>query len=70
MATVAAIELAGSKPLLLDIDPATMTLDAGELARALARSPGRIAAVIPVHLYGHPADIAAILDLARRHGCA
>ena len=71
VATVAAIELAGAKPLLLDIDPATYTLDPAEFARALAHPPGgaksRIAAVIPVHLYGLAADLTAILGLARRH---
>jgi dTDP-4-amino-4,6-dideoxygalactose transaminase len=68
VATVAAIELAGAKPLLIDIDPATYTLDAAALARVLAAPPGRVAAIIPVHLYGQPADLAALLDLARRHG--
>lgn len=71
VATVAAIELAGLKPLLIDIDPATYTLDLAEFARALANPPkkskGRIAAVIPVHLYGLAADLDAIFDLARRH---
>jgi dTDP-4-amino-4,6-dideoxygalactose transaminase len=67
VATVAAIELAGARPLLVDIDPATYTMDAAALARALAAPPGRIAAVIPVHLYGQPAD-PGILALARRHG--
>jgi dTDP-4-amino-4,6-dideoxygalactose transaminase len=68
VATVAAIELAGATPLLIDIDPATYTLDANEFARVLANPPGRIAAVIPVHLYGMAADIDAILGLARQHG--
>ncbi len=68
VATVAAIELAGAKPLLIDIDPATCTIDAAEFARALANPPGRIAAVIPVHLYGLAADLDAILPLARQHG--
>ncbi|HUZ73283.1 MAG TPA: DegT/DnrJ/EryC1/StrS family aminotransferase [Stellaceae bacterium] len=68
IATVAAIELAGARPLLVDIDPATMTLDAGALADALAAPPGRVAAVVPVHLYGQAADLDAILALARRHG--
>ncbi len=72
VATVAAIELAGLKPLLLDVDPVTYTLDPAEFARVLVNPPrhvaaGRIAAVIPVHLYGLAADISAILDLARRH---
>ncbi|HYM03132.1 MAG TPA: DegT/DnrJ/EryC1/StrS family aminotransferase [Stellaceae bacterium] len=68
VASVAAIELAGAKPLLVDIDPATYTLDAEELARVLAAPPGRIAAVIPVHLYGQAADLDGILPLARRYG--
>jgi dTDP-4-amino-4,6-dideoxygalactose transaminase len=71
VATVAAIELAGAVPLLLDIDPGTYTLDPGELERVLAAPPerqGRIAAVIPVHLYGQPADLAPIAALTRRYG--
>jgi dTDP-4-amino-4,6-dideoxygalactose transaminase len=70
VATVAAIELAGAKPLLIDIDPASFTIDATALARVLAAPPGRIAAVIPVHLYGQPADLGTILPLARHHGAA
>ncbi len=66
VATVAAIELAGAEPVLIDIDPATYTIDPAELGRALALMPG-IKAVIPVHLYGQPADMTAILELARRH---
>jgi hypothetical protein len=43
-------------------------MDAGALQRAFARRPGRIAAVIPVHLYGQAADLEPIQALARRHG--
>lgn len=68
VATVAAIELAGAEPLLIDIDPATYTMDASELARVLGSPPGPIAAIVPVHLYGQPADLDAILPLARRYG--
>jgi dTDP-4-amino-4,6-dideoxygalactose transaminase len=68
VATVAAIELAGARPLLVDIDPDTCTLDPAALGRALAAPPGRVVAVIPVHLYGQSADLDAILALARRHG--
>jgi dTDP-4-amino-4,6-dideoxygalactose transaminase len=67
VATVAAVELAGARPLLLDIDPASCTLDPAALERVLAAPPGRIAAIVPVHLYGLPADLDAILPLARRH---
>jgi len=58
--TVAAIELAGAKPLLVDIEPGTCTMSPRALAEVLAKPPGRIAAVMPVHLYGQPADLAAI----------
>lgn len=71
VATAAAIEMVGATPLLLDIDPVTYTMDPGELERVLAAPPsgiGRIAAIVPVHLYGHPADLAAIGALARSHG--
>ena len=69
VATVAAIELAGATPLLVDIDPGTFTLDANRFADTLKR-PGarRIKAVIPVHLYGQPADIVSILEIARQNG--
>ena len=60
VATVAAIELAGAKPLLVDIEPGTGTMSPRALAEVLARPPGRIAVVMPVHLYGQPADLAQI----------
>lgn len=65
VATVAAIELTGAAPVLVDIDPATFTLDPDQLERAL--SP-RTKAIVPVHLYGCPADLAPILEIARGHG--
>ncbi len=70
VATVAAIEMAGARALLLDIDPVTYTMAAGELERVLAQPPEgseRIDAVLPVHLYGQPADLVAIAALARHH---
>jgi dTDP-4-amino-4,6-dideoxygalactose transaminase len=68
VATVAAIELAGARPLLIDIDESTFALDPDELGQVLAHPPGRIAAIIVVHLYGQAAGMQAILPLARRHG--
>lgn len=69
VATVAAIELVGATPVLLDIDPVTYTMDPECLEAALACPPaGTPKAVIPVHLYGQPADMPAILESARRHG--
>lgn len=68
VATVAAIEAAGAIPLLIDVEPATLTLDPRELAQVLEHPPGPIVAIIAVHLYGHPADMEAVLPLARTHG--
>jgi dTDP-4-amino-4,6-dideoxygalactose transaminase len=69
VATVAAIELAGATPLLVDIDPASFTIDVNKLADTLnRRSAHRLKAILPVHLYGHAAEMAAILALARQHG--
>ena len=55
VATVAAIEMVGATPLLIDIEPDYYTMDPGELAEVLAHPPAAappIRAVIPVHLYG------------------
>ncbi|MEI7635907.1 MAG: DegT/DnrJ/EryC1/StrS family aminotransferase [Syntrophus sp. (in: bacteria)] len=65
VATVAAIEAAGAVPVLVDIEPDYFTMDTNKLESAI--SP-RTKAVIPVHLYGQPADLAAILDVARPRG--
>jgi dTDP-4-amino-4,6-dideoxygalactose transaminase len=64
VATVAAIELCGATPRLVDIDPVSFTMDPVALAGAITP---RTRAVIPVHLYGHPADMDAILPVARKH---
>jgi dTDP-4-amino-4,6-dideoxygalactose transaminase len=68
VATVAAIELAGAEPVLVDIDPTTFTMNARVLEAAIAAHRGsRLKAIVPVHLYGHPADMPAIVDIARQH---
>jgi dTDP-4-amino-4,6-dideoxygalactose transaminase len=68
VATVAAIELVGAMPVLVDIDPITFTLDPNLLEDTIKEHQGsRIKAIIPVHLYGHPADMSAIMEIARRH---
>lgn len=69
VATVAAIEMTGASPLLVDIDPATFTIspEAVEDAIKTWRGEGKVKAITPVHLYGHPADMQAICDVARRH---
>ena len=64
VATVAAIEMAGAVPVFIDIDP-TFTLDTKSLAQTLDEGDP-IHAIIAVHLYGHPADLSAILPLAHK----
>jgi dTDP-4-amino-4,6-dideoxygalactose transaminase len=66
-ATADAAALAGATPVFADIDPATFCLDPGAVAVAITP---RTAAVIPVHLYGHPAPMDALIPLAGRHGLA
>ena len=73
VATVAAIEMAGAVPVLIDIDPLHYTMDPAELAAVLANPPAGlppVRAVIPVHLYGQAADLAAIVAVCARHGVA
>jgi dTDP-4-amino-4,6-dideoxygalactose transaminase len=65
VATVAAIELAGARPVFVDIDPDTYTMDAALIE---AKITSRTRAILPVHLYGHPANMPAIMEIARRHG--
>jgi hypothetical protein len=64
-AMVAAIRMIGAVPVLVDIDPETYCLDLDALEPA--RSP-RTRAILPVHLYGHPANLHAIGAYARKHG--
>lgn len=69
VATVASIEICGAVPVLVDIDPQTFTMDTDCLEKTiknLCSSDNRtIKAIIPVHLYGHPADMSAIMKIAR-----
>jgi len=68
VATVSAIERAGAMPVFVDIDPSTYTMSPESL-EALLKYPGNLKfrAVIPVHLYGHPADMPAILSLTDQY---
>jgi dTDP-4-amino-4,6-dideoxygalactose transaminase len=69
VATVAAIERVGAMAVLIDVEPGTYTMAPHELSRALQVShAGRPAAVLPVHLYGQPAALSALCDLARANG--
>lgn len=65
VATTAAIGYTGAKPIFVDIDPVTYTMNAEQIEAAITP---RTKAILPVHLYGQAADMDAILAVARRHG--
>jgi len=68
VATVAAIELAGAEPVFVDIDPVTFTMDPRRLEAAITSSNGqRLKAIIPVHLYGRPADLPSVMQIAGKY---
>lgn len=64
LATAEAITYCGAQPVFVDIDPATANLDPRRLECAITR---RTRAIIPVHLYGRPAEMDAINEIAARH---
>ena len=64
IATGEAILLAGATPVFVDVDDETYTMDPAQLERAIT---SRTKLILPVHLYGHPADMTAIDEIARRH---
>jgi dTDP-4-amino-4,6-dideoxygalactose transaminase len=69
VATIAAIERADATPVLVDVEPGTYTMAPRELLRALQSPPaGRPAAVLPVHIYGQPAELSALTRIARISG--
>jgi dTDP-4-amino-4,6-dideoxygalactose transaminase len=69
VATIAAIERAGATPVLVDVEPGTYTMAPRELLRVLRAPPiGRPAAVLPVHIYGQPADLPSLAEIAREFG--
>lgn len=66
-ATSEAIGILGATPVLVDIDPATFNLRPDAVRQAITE---RTRAIIPVHLYGQPADMGPLLDLASQRGIA
>jgi dTDP-4-amino-4,6-dideoxygalactose transaminase len=64
VATVSAISYTGATPVFVDIDPHTFNMDPGAIEAAITK---KTKAIVPVHLYGQPADMDPILEIARRH---
>lgn len=65
VASVSAIWYTGATPVFVDIDPRTFTMDPAQLEAAITP---RTKAIIPVHLYGQPADMDPIMAIAKKHG--
>ncbi len=66
-ATAGCVSRLGARPVFVDIDPATFNISPAALDDALRKNPGA-KAIIPVHLFGCCADMAAILDLGKKYG--
>lgn len=67
IATVNSILFTGAKPVFVDIDEQTFNIDSGLIEDAITP---RTKAIMPVHLYGYPCDMDAILSIAEKHGLA
>ncbi|MNX33692.1 dTDP-3-amino-3,6-dideoxy-alpha-D-galactopyranose transaminase [compost metagenome] len=64
VATTEAIGIVGAKPVFVDIDPVTYNMDPAEVE---AKITPRTKAIMPVHLYGQPADMEALMAIAKKH---
>ncbi len=65
IATINAVSYTGASPVLIDSEPATWNMDVAQLADKITP---KTKAVIPVHTYGHPVDMAPLMELADKHG--
>ena len=65
IATSWAISYVGATPVFVDVDPVTYTMDVRQVERRITR---RTRAILPVHLYGQPADMEPLLEIGRRRG--
>ncbi|AIJ04928.1 DegT/DnrJ/EryC1/StrS aminotransferase [Methanocaldococcus bathoardescens] len=65
ISTADAIVRNGAKPVFVDIDPETYTIDTTLIEKKITE---RTKAIIPVHLYGHPADMDPIMEIAEKYG--
>lgn len=64
-ATAGAVLLAGATPVCVDVEPKHYTIDVEQI---VARITPKTKAIIPVHLYGHPADMTSVMEIAGSHG--
>lgn len=65
IATAAAVSYTGGIPVFVDVDPLTFTMDPSKIEEKITP---RTKAILPVHLYGHAADMAPIMEIAERYG--
>lgn len=65
IATIEVVALLGATPVLVDVHPGTYNIDAAAVERAITP---RTKAIVPVHLFGQPADMDAIVSVAEAHG--
>ena len=65
VATVAAICYTGATPVFVDVDPVSYTINVTQIEQAITK---KTKAILPVHLYGQPADMQPIMEIAHRHG--
>ncbi len=64
-ATAGTVMSVGAKPVIVDVDPQSYQIDVSKIEAAIT---SKTKAIIPVHLYGHPAEMGPILEIARKHG--
>jgi len=67
IATALAISFTEAKPVFVDIDPETYTLDPNCLESVLKKRRKRVRAILPVHIYGYPADMDSIMEIAKKY---
>ena len=72
-ASASSIVRAGAEPVFVDVDPATLNIDPAKVRTALEKAGGakaehKIAAILPVHLYGQCADMESLRQIADEHG--